>query len=187
MLTGYLFRGGLNRPPPVADMSFQRLWQLGLKESLKDSYHCSTSPDGYGLVLMNFGILMIVSFFLFFNQVAGLVQSTSTDSEDGRKLAKALGQLQSLYPQVPTQTKIPILLKNLIPMENISHSLTLFSAINGRIQNTDFKVEDSLKKSASYLQPSRVYREEKDFISSEKQLYKRLCPSVHPSVRDAFF
>ena len=30
MLTGYLFRGGLNRPPPVADMSFQRLWQLGL-------------------------------------------------------------------------------------------------------------------------------------------------------------
>jgi catenin alpha len=33
-------------------------------------------------------------------QVAGLVQSTSTDSEDGRRLAKALGQLQALYPQV---------------------------------------------------------------------------------------
>jgi len=29
---GYIFRGGLNQPPPVADMSFQRLWQLGLSE-----------------------------------------------------------------------------------------------------------------------------------------------------------
>jgi len=33
-------------------------------------------------------------------QVAGLVQSTSTDTEDGKKLARALGQLQALYPQV---------------------------------------------------------------------------------------
>ena len=36
----------------------------------------------------------------FYFQVAGLVQSTSTDTEDGKKLARALGQLQALYPQV---------------------------------------------------------------------------------------
>ena len=35
-----------------------------------------------------------------FSQVADLVQQTSADSEDGRKLARALAQLQALYPQV---------------------------------------------------------------------------------------
>ena len=32
VLIGYIFRGAESAPPPVADMSFQRPWQLGLNE-----------------------------------------------------------------------------------------------------------------------------------------------------------